>query len=166
MVMQIAALIRVPVRSRGMQFSCLFVAAITCVGCRQRLTSVAGTVTLDGKPLAIQAPAEGKVTFRRTDGHGAIATGELDSEGHFELATGSSFDVAPGDYDVAVTVAESLPSDGSSEPSGRLMIPVKYGSAIESGLHAHVEPGENRVTFALESWSDEQAKKPVEHQPN
>jgi hypothetical protein len=119
------------------------------LGCRQTPTTVSGAVTLNGKPLLIQPAQSGKVIFQPVGGHGAIATGRLDSSGHFTLGTGSSFEVARGDYQVAISVSEPLPAKENAESSAKLVTPVKFSSATDSGLRATVTPGENVFEFDL-----------------
>ena len=85
-----------------------------------------------------------------------MATGLLDPTGHFQLATGASMDIAPGKYQVAVSVARLLPASEQSERSAERVTPAKYASASESGLATEVAPGENRVSFDLVSSADDE----------
>jgi hypothetical protein len=112
-------------------------------------------VTQNGKPLSLKSDQRGKVIFQRADGHGALAAGTLDSSGHFHLATGSSFEVAPGAYQVAISVSEPLPAQENAESSARLITPAKYSSATDSGLRVDVKPGENVFSFDLTAEPDE-----------
>jgi hypothetical protein len=124
-------------------------------GCQERPTTVAGAVTLDGRPLTVPADARGTVVFQPDGGHGTMATGLLDSTGHFNLATGSSSEVARGKYFVTVSVAQLLPKAENGEQGAKLITPEKYASPRESGLEIDVKPGENQVTFDLVSSTDE-----------
>ncbi|HEX4412219.1 MAG TPA: hypothetical protein VH107_01235 [Lacipirellulaceae bacterium] len=127
--------------------------AILLQGCRETPTSVSGTVTLDGKPLAVASDARGTVLFQAIGGQGTVATGLLDPTGHFELAVGSSNEIPPGKYQVAVTVSELLPKAESAEQRAKLVTPAKYASVQQSGLQADVHSGENQLVFALTSDS-------------
>ena len=128
---------------------------LVVAGCRERPTTVSGTVTLDGQPLTIGPDARGTVVFNPDGGRGTVATGLLDAAGNFKLATGSSNVIAPGAYYVTVAVAQLLPSSDQEERGSQLVTPAKYASASESGLAATVSPGENHVRFDLRSDAGE-----------
>jgi hypothetical protein len=115
-------------------------------------------VTLDKAPLSVRPNQHGKVVFQPAAGHGAVAVGVLDSVGHFELSTGSSSEVAPGEYQVAISVSEPLPQQEGAERSAKFVTPIKYSSAADSGLKASVKPGENVVSFNLESSTSEESQ--------
>jgi hypothetical protein len=122
------------------------------LGCRSNLASVAGTVTLDGKPLAGNERLRGTVQFSPEDGHGTTAVGYLDSEGHYDLSSGSRTGVLPGKYHVAVSATEIIPPKIPGEaPSGRLVTPPRYADAKNSGFTAEVVGGRNKFDFALTS---------------
>jgi hypothetical protein len=123
-------------------------------GCQQRPTTVSGTVTLDGRPLNVASDARGTVVFQPNGGLGTVATGLIDTRGHFDLATGSSKEIAPGDYYVTVSVAKLLPKSDQGEQGSLLVTPAKYSSARDSGLVAKVQPGENHLKFELSSSED------------
>jgi hypothetical protein len=133
---------------RGGLIGCCLLLALT-FGCRQAPTTVSGAVTLGGKPLSLQSDQRGKVIFQRADGHGALAAGTLDPSGHFQLGTGSSFEVAPGDYKVAISVSEPLPVKENAEASAKLVTPIKYSSTTDSGLSANVKSGKNVFSFDM-----------------
>jgi hypothetical protein len=128
---------------------------IAAAGCQQRPTTVSGTITLDGRPLSVPSDARGTVVFQPDGGRGTMATGLLDPVGHFDLATGSSREVAPGKYYVTVSVAQLTTKNEQEEQGTRLITPAKYVSASESGLAAEVQPGENELHFDLNSTADE-----------
>jgi hypothetical protein len=130
---------------------------VCCSSCRESPTTVSGDVTLDGKALSVRPEARGKVVFQPEGGRGTVSIGELDSAGHFQLSTGSSVEVAPGKYQVAISVVEALPKKENAEQSARLITPARYGSATDSGFHADVKNGEKNVfSFALVSETDEE----------
>jgi hypothetical protein len=128
-------------------------------GCQQRRTTVDGTVTIDGKPISIASDARGNVVFHPVGGQGTMLTGLLDSSGHYRLATGSSSNVTPGRYRVAVSIVELLPKSEQSAQAAQRITPAKYASPNESGFEADVVPGENQLNFDLLSAEEE---KPAE----
>src|SRR5688572_18528818 len=126
---------------------------LVSAGCQQRPTTVAGKVTLDGEPISVASDARVTVVFHPDGGQGTTLTGLLDSSGNFRLATGASADVAPGKYQVAISIAELLPKSDEAEQSTQRITPAKYASVSESGLEANVIPGENQLSFDLKSTS-------------
>jgi hypothetical protein len=101
------------------------------------LIPVKGKVTYKGQPVT-----KGIVRFEPDSGFGRMATGELESDGTFELTT-----LKPGDGVVAgehrVTVSDfdkSLSKDRALR---------KYGNGSNSGLKAEVTPEKNDFTFDL-----------------
>lgn len=126
-------------------------------GCRETRTTVAGTVTVDGQPLTLASDARGTVVFHPVSGQGTMLTSLLDASGHFRLATGASSQIEPGKYQVAVSVVELLPKADEAEQGAKLITPVKYASANDSGLEANVVPGENQLRFNLASENEAQS---------
>jgi hypothetical protein len=121
------------------------------VGCGEKLASVQGTITLDGKPIASGENLSGNVTFYPTDGKGVPAVGRIDSNGRYEMATASNVGLPPGSYDVAIVATQIIIPEPGATPSGRPITPRRYASTKDSGLQAQVEPGANTIDFALES---------------
>lgn len=139
---------------------------LVVAGCQQRPTTVSGAVTLDGKPLTIASDTRGTIVFNPDGGRGTVATGLLDATGHFDLATGSSNVVAPGEYYVTISVAQLLPKSDQGEQGSQLVTPAKYASARESGLAATVIDGENHIDFHLHSdASSRPAETPAADKP-
>jgi hypothetical protein len=127
-------------------------------GCRPRLTSVSGTVTLDGKPLSISRDTQGTVIFEPDGGQGTVATGLLDSSGHFNLGVGGSFEIPTGKYYVAISISRMLPkTDQGENQNAEFLAPRKYASTTESGLRATVVSGENNFDFDLKSDAENSA---------
>jgi hypothetical protein len=124
-------------------------------GCQQTPATVSGSVTFDGKPLSIAADSRGTVVFQPVSGQGTTPSGLLDSTGHYRLATGGSSEISPGEYNVAISVAQLLPPAEGAEQGAKRITPAKYASAGESGLKAKVLPGENRLSFDLASNADD-----------
>jgi hypothetical protein len=142
--------------ARRVAVACLCLVAFG--GCQQRLTTVSGAVTEDGKSLTIDAASRGTIVFHPDGGRGTMSTGLLDAAGKYNLATGSSIDVAPGKYFVTVSVVRLLPKMEHEEQQTKLVTPARYASARDSGLQAEVVPGENRINFDLSSnWDDERS---------
>jgi hypothetical protein len=131
------------------------VVLVAADGCQRGLTTVAGTVTLDKRPLCVDSDARGTVVFQPRSGQGAIATGLLDPTGHFQLATGASIEILPGKYNVSVSVVQLLPKSEQAEQGAESITPAKYASTRESGLQADVLPGENQLNFDLTSSADD-----------
>ena len=124
-------------------------------GCQDHASTVFGVITIDGRPFTIPADARGTVVFQPDGGHGTMATALLDATGHFNLATGSSPEVAQGKYYVTVSVAQLLPKVENEEQGAKLITPAKYSSPRDSGLVIDVKPGVNQVTLDLLSGTDE-----------
>jgi hypothetical protein len=124
---------------------------IVMAGCQPKPGTVAGVVTLDGKPISLTSDSRGTVVFQPTGGKGTMATGLLDPAGRFELGTGAMHEVAPGKYQVAISIVELLPATDHAEQAGKRVTPAKYASAIDSGLQAEVVPGLNEFKFDLDS---------------
>jgi hypothetical protein len=106
--------------------------------------SITGHVTLDGSPLT-----SGTVTFHPAAG-GAIAYGQIDSQGNYAVKTGRESGLTPGSYVVTV-VATGEPSKGMDESPGELLTPARYGSVEESDLKFEVKAGENTIDIPLTS---------------
>ena len=124
---------------------------LVAAGCGEQLANVAGTVTLDGRPLAMSPAQRGTVVFYPASG-GALATGTIASDATYRLSTGSATGVAAGDYLVSVRVVEVVPASAEhAEPSGRAVTPAIYGDANTSGFKFTISPGENKCDLALRS---------------
>jgi hypothetical protein len=130
---------------------------VVFAGCQQSPATVSGTATLDGKPIAIKSGERGTVVFQPVSGQGSTATGLLDSTGHFKLATGGSSSIAPGKYQVAISMVRMAPSAEGAEPGATQVTPAKYSSPSTSGLDAEVLPTANEFTFDLKSVAEEDA---------
>jgi hypothetical protein len=107
---------------------------------------VSGRVTYKGKPVKT-----GHIMFLSTNG--MPATGELDGDGHYRLQA------AIGENTVTVEsrglgkpLAKSPPDAGPGyvkTAPGRLLIPERYFSPMNSGLRFAVQQGENTANFDL-----------------
>src|SRR5262245_14649783 len=95
-------------------------ACMLCIGCGNGLSTVNGTVTLDGRPLAGSEKLRGTVQFSPEDGHGTNAVGYLDENGHYDLSSGSRVGVLPGKYLVTIAANEIIPPKiAGGAPGGR-----------------------------------------------
>jgi hypothetical protein len=120
-------------------------------GCGERLSTVTGQVTLDGRPLARGPELVGTVQFVPQDG-GPTATAYLDESGRYNLSSGSRKGTQPGHYLVAVSATKIISADTEGgAASGRPATPRHYANPKESGFSVDVEPGDNSFDFALVS---------------
>ncbi len=130
-------------------------AIVLCVtGCQQTPSTVSGAVTQDGKPLEVAGDSRGTIVFQPMSGQGTSANGLLDSAGHFKLTSGASLAIAPGKYQVAISVVQLLPRSESGEAGAKRLTPAKYASASTSGLEAEVKQTANEFTFDIKSTAD------------
>lgn len=128
--------------------------ALGLVGCGNGLSSVDGTVTLDGAPLAGGAGVKASVGFYPDGQPGAAGIGILDSDGHYKLMVGSQEGIPPGKYTVAISATRIImPKEPTGTPGGEPITPRKYADPRQSGFHADVQPGSNTVDFSLNSKS-------------
>lgn len=124
----------------------LLVLAATAGGCgRPYSARVGGVVTLDGKPLD-----RGNVVFH-PEGAGSPVVGRIDGSGRYELKTGQSASLPPGDYVATVQALSAEPNtDMTPEQIFALYItPMKYQNRATSGLGYTVAPGRNRIDIEL-----------------
>jgi len=116
---------------------------IPCWGCgnsvggpQPTLLAVKGKVTYKGQPVT-----KGIVRFE-PDGYGRMASGELQSDGTFVLAT-----LKPGDGVVAGEHQVTI--DGFDKSLAKDRALRKYGGRNTSGLTAAVSPEKTEFTFDL-----------------
>lgn len=120
-------------------------ALASCGG--KNAAKVSGAVTLDGKPLA-----SGSVTFHPADGKGAIAYGQINAQGHYELTTGTEAGLTPGAYVATVVATEPVPpASPADEATFRTVTPERYGNAKTSDFKIDVKAGQNDVPLAMRS---------------
>lgn len=133
---------------------------VAVVGCGRnasdlpKLAPVAGTVTLDGKPLS-----GATVVFVPTGStHGTGANGRTDQAGRYELAKRSGEKGSPtGEYRVVITKlvmpdGSDFPVDSAVAPinsSAKQILPVKYSMAGKTVLRAKVGDSANVIDFPL-----------------
>lgn len=146
------------------KFPILLVASLGCyVGCNNsdsRYTAaVQGHVTIDG-----ELAQRGTVNFYPAD-NGAVATGQIHSDGSYSLRIGvgnidypDSGMIAPGNYTATVVVrAAPDPSkpiaEGGPPSAGQKLTSIKYANAETSDLVFEVKSGENIIPLDLEGSS-------------
>lgn len=113
-------------------------------GCgKPGFASAEGIVTLDGNPLA-----DATVVFSAPGL--PLATARTDSDGEFQMTTGSINGIKPGEYAVSVTAFEKSPTTG--KPIPKLATPQKYAKAESSNLKVVInDEGNDDITLDLHS---------------
>lgn len=124
----------------------LLVALVALAGCGSSgLTTVSGTVKLDGKPLD-----GASVTFQPVKA-GPVGTATTAADGSFTVMTGAQKGLAPGEYEVSVVKTGPLPppTPQNPEPIPPRITPDKYASGKTSGFKYTVPGG--AANFELSS---------------
>jgi hypothetical protein len=128
----------------------LGIIVLTLAGCNSSSfdADVAGTITLDGKPVA-----PGVVSFSPVEQGKNASRGNIDTQGRYFLVTRHERGIDPGEYRVVVLVYEKgdTPGPGERAPMPPPLVPEKYLNVDTSGLTFTVEPGSNRIDIALTS---------------
>ena len=141
-----------PARSHSRRLATIALAAglmIVGVWYANRPSTVSGVVTLDDKPLTT-----GLVSFHPVAA-GPIAYGRIDERGGYEIRTGGSGGLAPGEYLVTVAANEPPAHPPAPTPEIReslprpLITPEKYAAKETSGLRVTVRSGKNEFDFNL-----------------
>ena len=115
---------------------------IGCGASGPETSTVEGTVTLDGQPLA---GALLIFTPQGTAG-GRMSGGQTDAQGHYELTySRDQMGAVPGEHKIEITTYGQGEGD---EPTPE-KLPAKYNT--QSELIKTVEPGENTIDFELSS---------------
>ena len=121
---------------------------LIAAGCGNRLSAtVTGLVTLDGNPIP-----SGSVVFYPTTG-GAAVYGEAGADGRFELRTGTSVGLQPGNYSVTVMHRRGQPSMNMSpaQIDALDITPTKYRRRETTDLQYSIQRGPNDLTIRLSS---------------
>lgn len=125
----------------------VFLSAVS--GCNEssQISQVSGRVTLDGSPIGV-----GTIVYAPSSG-GKPATGSIESDGSYCVNTSREPGLAPGKYQVAVSIREMPKNVKRSDhpPPGKLLIPEKYEQAMTSGLQFEILPGANEIDIKLTS---------------
>ena len=126
--------------------------AVAIAGCGNGISSVSGTLSLDGQPLASAEDTGITIMFYPASGTGAPAAARVDTSGRYVLSTGSRKGIQPGEYVVTVSGAQMIQAaSGVDAPQKRQLTPLKYANPKLSGLRAEVQPGSNTFDFELKS---------------
>ncbi|QDS98242.1 hypothetical protein [Adhaeretor mobilis] len=148
--------------------ACLLVGAAGCGSGTRGLAPVSGVVTLDGEPVTT-----GRIEFHPSSGR--PASGEIKSDGRYQLTTFQSHDGAkPGKYRVTITsqripevgpvyksfedeLAGNMVESGQSQQSGKQstqitwLVPQKFSIVSTSGLEAEVGDDGGEIDFELQT---------------
>lgn len=110
-------------------------------------SSVTGTVTLDGQPLA-----GANVSFIPAD-RGPLAYASTDANGNYEVKTGQQTGLPPGKYKVTVIATKMPEYDPNSleEPIAVRTSPEIYASAATTPFEFDVAAGVNDFPLKLVS---------------
>jgi hypothetical protein len=110
-------------------------------------STVAGTVTLDGKVVP-----RGLVAFHPVAA-GPAAYAQIDESGNYTVRTGRDAGLPPGEYQVTVTANEppaaEKTANGFPPPPGKAITPARYGMKETSALKFTVAPGKNEINLEL-----------------
>ncbi|WP_146446705.1 hypothetical protein [Botrimarina colliarenosi] len=122
-----------------------------CIACSRSPfdADVAGTITLDGSPVA-----PGVVIFSPMERGKNSSRGMIDAQGGYHLVTQHERGVHPGEYQVAVLVYEKgdPPGPGERAPANLpALVPEKYLDVKTSELTFDVAPGRNTIDIELTS---------------
>lgn len=124
------------------------------LGCGASLpATVNGKISLDGKPPPTGDLISGTVTFYPV-GPGAAAYGDIQANGTYQLRTGDSLGVKPGEYRLGVRLVqiEPPPPGGyKNAPGQKPLLPVRYEDPDQSGLQFTVAKGANTIDVSLDS---------------
>jgi hypothetical protein len=126
---------------------CLGVALLGGCGRGGAQSEVAGTVTLDGKPIG-----PGWIEFTSPEKK-MSASGTINADGSYSLVGNPKTGLAAGKYQVALEVREAPANANPSDrpPPGKLLIPEKYGLGTTSGLEFEIAAGANKIDVPLKS---------------
>jgi hypothetical protein len=118
----------------------LLLLALGCGESSQPLVPVTGKINYRGFPLQ-----NGTIVFTpdaRKGSTGAMAMGEIKTDGSYSLRTGKNFGAAPGYYRITVAaVLGNPPSPGQPYSYQPSLLPEKYRDPELSGLAFEVKAG-------------------------
>ncbi len=129
----------------------LLPSVLPLAGCGGDLEPVTGVVTLDGQPVQGSSTLHGTVMFYPESGRGAPATGMVDANGRYSIATGANGGVLPGRYRVAVDISEITPRPRGEMPHVRHLSDPRFANPTTSGWLIEVGSGSNHFDFAVDS---------------
>lgn len=137
----------------GRLLGILLAAALAGCGSRSATVTVRGMVTLDGKPV------EGAAVMIEPSGDGVPAIGMTDASGRFKIEAPSGKSRVAISKTVPASAAQGvLRADEGVQLSGnadrvrvKYLTPIKYASALTSGLTLDVRAGMDPVRLAITS---------------
>lgn len=140
-------------RFAGGLLGILLAAALAGCGSRSATVTVHGTVTLDGKPV------EGAAVMIEPSGDGIPAIGMTDASGRFKIEAPLGKSRVAISKTVPASAAQGvLRADEGVRLSGnadrvsvKYVTPIKYASALTSGLTLDVRAGMDPVRLAIRS---------------
>jgi hypothetical protein len=135
---------------------CWLAGAAALSGCSKdtvKLAAVEGTVTVDGKVLAMDAHSLGTVILHPDKSKGneslEIPRGPIDSEGKFKILTGIKPGVTPGRYRVTLNAAKVLDPKNPYHTASDFLIPERYMDKFKSNLAFEVVENAPAGTYDL-----------------
>lgn len=130
---------------RRIQVCCAIIPLLIGCGDQYEMAPVTGTITVDGKPLALTPPlGSGMVTFVPKTADVPYAYGEIGPDGKYVINTPDYGDGAVvGQYAVMISAGEY--ESESPEAVINPLLSRKYSSNQTSGLTAEVKSGEDNV---------------------
>ncbi len=129
----------------SLAFAVLFAAV---AGCSEKLPTVSGKVTIDGK-----AVPEGMISFQPVGG-GPIAVARISPDGSYSVKTGTASGLKPGEYKIAVSAPKGIipaPTPDNPNPKIERWVPLKYNDIEKSGLSITVASGSTEHNLELKS---------------
>ncbi len=110
-------------------------------GDSSRIATVKGVVTLNGEPVP-----RGMVQFvpiESVSGELSTATGEIKSDGSYQLQTDNQAGAVVGRHKVRIEARAVPKNEMDTLPAS--LVPERYTSESTSGLEVTVEPGKSNV---------------------
>ena len=113
------------------------VALLTSVGCGPGVTTVSGTVTLDGEPM------EGLIVAFTPDGGGPSGAGTTDAQGKYTLNSNLGAGIPSGSYKVSITSLPQVDEGAMSSDEGGDVQMDDYNGGSDSADYAANAAGDN-----------------------
>lgn len=127
----------------------LILIAWSLTGCGGNPSTLSGEVRLDGERIVGGDEMRAQVVFYPTSEESAPASSMVGTNGKYELSTGSTRGLQPGEYKVSISLGKITWPEGGGMPSIKELAPAKYHKPTTSGLVVKVEPGSNEHDFDL-----------------